>query len=354
MNKAFFLFLLSIVTAFSQPTTRYFTGGVGLGAANNPSNLDPVSIWRNFITTPPTRYASNPITTTEAGFKNTCPAGMEQDPTDVTKFLFYVGEFPIGAGSVGARIRLKQGSHTNYYSLPTDLGIVLQGSESYDINGCRFGSTPFYVGNEIWMYYVGIDASYRWRICRATSTDGRTFTKHGIILDYSDDEYSVSGGAIYREGATWYMYYTAWDGVGVPLANHNPGSSHLGIKYATSTDGISWTKPNAYVIPIGVSGTIDDFNVEDCQIYKFGPVYYFIYNHKRAATEWKCTIAYSYDLTKRVTKTGIIYLEGAGGSVWDADAVSTIYLNPWNPKIAYYQAWKNPPTDIPLGVLTLP
>lgn len=303
------------------------------------------------LTTSPVRYASNPIIATPADFKNTCPSGMVTDPTDATKFLFYIGEFALGAGSVDGRIRCRQGAHSDYYSMPTDLGIVLIGDQTYDIKGCRFGQF-ITVGSEIWAYYVGIDASFKWRICLAKSSDGRTFTKQGVILDYNNtDEKSLSGPAIFRENGNWYMAYTVWDGV---TANgvHNPGASKVGIKMATSTDGVNWTKTGTYILTIGTAGTYDAVNMEDCQLYKYGSTYVAIYNCKGASSDWVIGIASSSSITSAFTKNAAIYFAGSGASgTWDFQAVSTLYINPFNDTIGYYQGWDAAVTDTPIGAI---
>jgi hypothetical protein len=65
-------------------------------------------------------------------------------------------------------------------------------------------------------------------------------------------------------------------------------------------------------------------------------------------------IAYSSDITQVFTKTGEIYFAGSGqGTDWDRHDVATLFLNPWDPTIAYYQGWINPVTDIPIGVANM-
>ncbi len=248
----------------------------------------------------PTPYVSNPILIHPVTYTNTCPAGMLIDPLDPTKFIFYRGEF-IGPTTVGARIRLFTGGDLDDpYNLGTDQGLVFTGSETYDLNGCRFGQPIIHPSNgQVWYYYVGVDntAALDWRICRAISTDGgRTFTKQGVVLDFNNtNEKSLSGPSIIIENGTWYMAYTAWDGIGG--TDQNPGDSKLGIWLATSTDGITWTKTNTNIV------TITGFdNVEDCLLRKLNDTYVIVFNADLVSNTWGMYVAESTVINATFTK----------------------------------------------------
>lgn len=241
-------------------------------------------------TVPPVAYVSNPVQVHDATFTNVCPAGIMADPLDPTKKLFWRSEF-LGPHTDGCRTKLYTGSDINDpYDLGTLYGIVLQGSESYDIEGCRFGTPLIHPSNgELWYYYVGVDATFKWRICLATSTDGgRTYTKQGVVLDFDDiTDFSLSGpGVIIDDDGTWLMCYTEWSGVGG--VDDNPGVSDVGIKLATSSDGISWTKTGTFLIAIGT-----DMQIEDGTFYKMGDTYVILYTARTAANAWGCFIAAS-------------------------------------------------------------
>lgn len=262
---------------------------IGLGTSKKGFK-HKFTVYEEFMhSIPPTPYVSNPILLHTGSHTNTCPAGMIVDPLDATKFIFARGEF-LGPTTVGSRIRLfTGGTLDDPYDLGTDQGLIFEGSESYDIEGCR-GTTQAFVpmgGSNVWYYYTGVDASLDWRICRATSSDGgRTWTKQGVVLDFNGTtEFSVSGPSVFIENGTWYMAYTVWDGIGG--TDNNPGDSKVGIWLATSSDGISWTKTGTQLVPLG---TLD--NVEDCLLTKFGDVYTIIYNCE-TSTNWEMQIATS-------------------------------------------------------------
>lgn len=292
--------------------------------------------FHDFVTrNPPTRYGSDAILVNDGTYENTCPGGIITDPLDERKWLFYRGEF-LGSISVGARVSLFIGDKADPYSLGTTQGVILQGSESYDIEGSRFGCVVEN-GGTIYMYYVGIDASYDWRICLQTSTDGgRTFTKQGIVLDFNDvDEKSVSDPSVVIENGVWYMIYTGWDGLTSP-ANNNPGESKIGIKLATSNDGITWTKTDTILVPLGAGGTFDDNNVEGGELRKYGDTWIIMYNANDGTT-WSIGLAYSETIDAAFTKYPFKYFQVAA-SGWDATAVAVpMIFNFGNKEVMYYQ-----------------
>jgi predicted GH43/DUF377 family glycosyl hydrolase len=290
----------------------------------------------------PDRYVGNPVLTNDGTYTNTCPAGIITDPQDPARFLFYRGEF-LGYITVGARISLFSGNLSDPYTITTENAVVLQGSESYDINGCRFGCVLRH-GAKIYYYYVGIDASYDWRICLATSTDGRTFTKQGVVLDFNNvDEKSVSDPSIYIEDGTWYMIYTGWDGLTSP-ANNNPGESKIGIKLATSNDGITWTKTETTLVPLGSAGSYDDNNVEGGQLLKYGSTWTILYNANDGA-EWSIGIAYREEINSQfIKKTTRFFQKAATG--WDSHHVAVPFIHDFDgQQVMYYQAGTSPNPD---------
>jgi predicted GH43/DUF377 family glycosyl hydrolase len=121
-----------------------------------------------------------------------------------------------------------------------------------------------YDGSTYRMWYAGEDGTTTRRIGYASSTDGIVWNRYAgnPVIDrgspgsWEDD--SIYPGAVIIRGSTYQMLYTADD-----------GGTHR-ICYATSTDGLSWTKPNLgfhnyggnsnnnIVIDLGASGEWDD------------------------------------------------------------------------------------------------
>ena len=108
-------------------------------------------------------------------------------------------------------------------------------TESWDAVAVCVGSILYdEVGYRMW--YWGIDASFVARIGLATSNDGINWVKHSEnpILDIGDqqswDQFWVAGPSVVFDGTTYRMWYTGCD------------TLNARIGYATSNDGIHWTK----------------------------------------------------------------------------------------------------------------
>jgi len=100
------------------------------------------------------------------------------------------------------------------------------------------------------MWYTAYDGTdSRYRISRATSPDGLTWTKTDNLVETpsnttgtngriplgeggSGDDYYTSAPSVIREGSSYKMWYMGYDG------------SNDRIFYATSDDGLTWTKVN--------------------------------------------------------------------------------------------------------------
>jgi len=88
-------------------------------------------------------------------------------------------------------------------------------------------------GTQYRMWYAGCDGSSM-RIGYATSSDGITWAKHASnpVIDLSTwDAAGVSNPTVLYNGTQYQMWYTGYDG------------GNMRIGYATSDDGIVWIKP---------------------------------------------------------------------------------------------------------------
>jgi hypothetical protein len=100
------------------------------------------------------------------------------------------------------------------------------------------------------MWYVGLDVLGRGAIGYASSSDGLTWQKHGgnpVLSPGVYDRSSIGFPTVVQDGPNDYkMWY----------------SSSNNIWLATSSDGLSWTKPfTTPVLAKGSSGAWDDFSV---------------------------------------------------------------------------------------------
>ena len=88
------------------------------------------------------------------------------------------------------------------------------------------------------MWYEGAAIWPQFQIGYATSPDGITWTKHGSNPVLSGtasgwDGFQVYAPSVVKDGGTYHMYYSGTD---------NDYSQRWSTGYATSADGIAWTK----------------------------------------------------------------------------------------------------------------
>jgi predicted GH43/DUF377 family glycosyl hydrolase len=116
------------------------------------------------------------------------------------------------------------------------------------------------------MYYAGKGNVFG-AIGYATSQDGITWTKHaGAVLDHgaagSPDSFAASDPSVLKDGATWKLWYTGDD------------SSKKRIAYATSPDGITWTKGGKVISPEDPGANANySFGAFAPSVYKTGDTY---------------------------------------------------------------------------------
>lgn len=124
--------------------------------------------------------------------------------------------------------------------------------------------TVLYANGIYHMWYTGYDGG-NWRIGYATSSDGITWKKYncngGPVLNLGVggawDDAHVHSPTVLFDGAKFHMWYSGHDG------------ARYRIGYATSTDGIVWTKYNTNggpVLDIGAAGTWDDYHVLEPEV----------------------------------------------------------------------------------------
>lgn len=109
-------------------------------------------------------------------------------------------------------------------------------------------------GNVYKMWYSGADDPISWggvyRIFYATSNDGTTWIKHGLVLDVgpsgSTDERMLRSPVVLNESGLFKMWYSGTD-----------SSNTDRVHYATSPDGVNWTK-HGVVVDIGSPGDYDE------------------------------------------------------------------------------------------------
>ncbi len=127
-----------------------------------------------------------------------------------------------------------------------------------------------YDGTTYHMWYGGLGANVR--IGYATSPDGITWTKYAgnPVLNPGPnpwDSVQVHYPMVLYNGTGFEMWYSGYDGT-----NYRVG-------YATSPDGISWTKYAANpVLNLGLPGSWEDFYVGETSVLKEGGIYHMWYS----------------------------------------------------------------------------
>jgi hypothetical protein len=146
-------------------------------------------------------------------------------------------------------------------------------------DGLRCDSVLYNAGDhKLYLYYT----AHASQIGLATSSDlGLTWTKHASnpILSPSGNETHNSQFAVIKEGSTWRAYYSY----------RTAGAILPAYRYATSRDGVSWTKSVGDIYSDG--GRYMEFH----QIFKIGDRYYLAYESGGNDMDWDIRIATSTD-----------------------------------------------------------
>jgi predicted GH43/DUF377 family glycosyl hydrolase len=158
------------------------------------------------------------------------------------------------------------------------------------------------------MWYTGVNASNIGQVGYATSPNGTAWTKYAgnpVVTTGSWDSTYVGQVSVIKIGSTYYMWYRG-------------GSSTGGaIGYATSPDGITWTKG-----PIAIDGGSGDFDTTPAspEVIFDGTTYHMFYTG--CDNNWEnCQQGYATSGNGTTwTRQGTILPMGASGT-WDDSGV---------------------------------
>ncbi len=133
------------------------------------------------------------------------------------------------------------------------------------------GPTVLHDGTTYHMWYAGHDGA-NYRIGYATSPGWNMWTKIGAnpVLDLGppgswEDTYAYLPVVLY-DGLTYRMWYSGWDG------------AHRRLGYATSSDGVTWTKhPSNPVLDLGPPGSWDEIHAYSPSVLYDGTIYHMWY-----------------------------------------------------------------------------
>jgi len=122
-----------------------------------------------------------------------------------------------------------------------------------------------FVGDTAWMYYSAFGAKHRWEIAAAQSPDGIHWTKIGSVL--APDTTATPGAAVW-DSSTVAFPCVLYAPDGPPEERFRmwysgkSGALYDGIGYATSGDGLHWTRAGR-VMGAGGAGEWDAAQVVD-------------------------------------------------------------------------------------------
>ena len=174
------------------------------------------------------------------------------------------------------------------------------------------------------MWFSGWDSSNLDSIGYATSNYGITWTHYAsnpVLTSGASgswDDYGVYGPCVIKEGGTYKMWYTGY----------SASSKVAQIGYATSTDGSSWTKHSSNpVLTIGSSGKWDEAGVGAPSVIKDGSTYKMWFGGSDVAQWWQIGYATSTDgisWTKYASNPVVTYGFSGSWNAWGVDAPSVV------------------------------
>jgi uncharacterized repeat protein (TIGR01451 family) len=141
---------------------------------------------------------------------------------------------------------------------------------SWDDDGV-WGPAVLKEGSSYRMWYTGDDGSGPSQIGLATSTNGINWTKEAanpvLSPGQSWEAEGIRAASVISDSGLYKMWYTGRDSSGVRR-----------IGYATSPDGVTWTKDGSNpVLDVGASGSWEDEDVSGPTVIKEGGTYHLWY-----------------------------------------------------------------------------
>jgi predicted GH43/DUF377 family glycosyl hydrolase len=226
------------------------------------------------------RYEGNPIIECESkDWKDSQvydPVVLE-DPNDENRLIMYASGMTapvqLGRQSVGRFTAHKSNpfkwelSHGPVFTWSDEIGWKGGGG-----NGVRLGSAVYDdLSKRYLLYYTSIDQRGGSTLGVVTSTDGihweRCENITGPLIPFIENETNLNNPCVIKDGDTWYMYF----------GYRTDKGTLKGVRYATSPDGIKWTRQPGNLLSVGVPGSYDSQHIEWFQVFKLGVDYVMVY-----------------------------------------------------------------------------
>jgi predicted GH43/DUF377 family glycosyl hydrolase len=177
-------------------------------------------------------------------------------------------------------------------------------------------------GSTYKMWYGGHDGA-AYRVGYATSSDGISWTKYASnpVLDLgtggSWDDVIVDMPKVLKKAGTYHMWYRGYDG------------AYSRIGYASSSDGISWTKyASNPVLTLGTGGAWDDDQVYYHEVINDGDIFKMWYTGTKSSGLVKIGYAvfntFSFDATAPTIDPVFLVDSGASSAEWNMSSLNII------------------------------
>jgi len=181
-------------------------------------------------------------------------------------------------------------------------------------NNWVYAQTVYFDGTNFRMWYIGNEVTTD-RVGYATSPDGITWTKNGnpVINPGSSgswDDAGIGPGPILFNGSTFELIYNGYDGL------------HFQGGYATSPDGISWTKSADPILLYGQPGSWDNPRAQPGSVvFNSNTSKYYLFYSGGAQYNWRIGYATSSSFGGPWTKNPAILLDVTSGS-WETNFIA--------------------------------
>jgi uncharacterized repeat protein (TIGR01451 family) len=250
-----------------------------------------------------TKYEENPVL--DVGAPGSWDEDWVLDPsvlyTDSTYWMWYSGYGSSDIFQIGLAT-----SPDGLTWIRSEANPVVTSSQSWEINGVS-GPSVLLDGTTFKMWYTGVDEFGVARIGYATSSDGILWTKYADnpVLDIgaggSWEDEDIAKPTVIKFKNSYHLWYSGFDG------------SVSRIGYATSSDGMEWTKDTANpVLDVGHVGDWDWLTIYGPDVVKVGDTLRMWYSGETLPPSWQTGFAESVD-GSLWTRMGLSIPEGTVG-----------------------------------------
>lgn len=176
------------------------------------------------------------------------------------------------------------------------------------------------------MWYAGQTLNdYKYEIGYAYSADGITWNKHGTPVVLVGDANSwdncfLEGPSVMKDGSIYKMWYAGYDCV----VNGQSTDGQVNIGYATSSDGITWTRHENNPVLTATSNTWDKIYVQDPHVIKYNNAYHMWYGGADVSDNYFQQTGYAYSVDGihwEKSEHNPVLKRGTAGQ-WDANTSS--------------------------------